>query len=140
MGRDMAGVSPRLSHADPLQLDPNWSCSVPLLAFEEALEQSVFRSGLTRADWLKRLAQQLHKPQLLPLLWLLPRGWKLAPADLPQRLQSLGGLVERELLTPALLAGVADALPHLLPNGDGAIARWRGTEERSLPTLSLIHI
>ena len=72
MGRDMAGVSPRLSHADPLQLDPNWSCSVPLLAFEEALEQSVFRAGLTRADWLKRLAQQLHKPQLLPLLWLLP--------------------------------------------------------------------
>ena len=136
MGRDMAGVSPRLSHADPLQLDPNWSCSVPLLAFEEALEQSIFRSGLTRADWLKRLAQQLHKPQLLPLLWLLPRGWKLAPADLPQRLQSLGGLVERELLTPALLVGVADALPHLLPNGDGAIARWRGTEERSLPTSS----
>ena len=31
---------------------------------------------------------------------------------------------------------MADALPHLLPNGDGAIARWRGTEERSLPTSS----
>ena len=134
MGRDMAGVSPRLSHADPLQLDPNWSCSVPLLAFEEALEQSVFRAGLTRADWLKRLAQQLHKPQLLPLLWLLPKGWKLAPADLPQRLQSLGGLIERELLTPALLAAVADALPHFLPEGDGAIGRWRGTADGSLPT------
>ena len=69
----MAGVSPRLSHADPLQLDPNWSCSVPLLAFEEALEQSAFRAGLTRTDWLKRLAQQLHKPQLLPLPGFCPR-------------------------------------------------------------------
>ena len=108
MGRDMAGVSPRLSHADPLQLDPNWSCSVPLLAFEEALEQSVFRAGLTRADWLKRLAQQLHKPQLLPLLWLLPKGWKLAPADLPQRLQSLGGLVERGLPIDTLQASDSD--------------------------------
>ena len=90
MGRPMASGSPLASVADPLQLDPDWSCSVPLLAFEDALDQSVFRSGLTRSDWLKRLAHQLHKPQLLPLLWLLPKGWKLAPADLPQRLQSLG--------------------------------------------------
>ena len=37
----MAGVSPRLSHGDPLQLDPNWSCSVPLLAFEEAFKRGL---------------------------------------------------------------------------------------------------
>ena len=78
MGRDMAGVSPRLSHGDPLQLDPNWSCSVPLLAFEEALEQSVFRAGLTRADWLKRLAQQLHKPHYCRCSGSCPRdgSWR----------------------------------------------------------------
>ncbi len=135
MGRPMASGSPLASIADPLQLDPDWSCGVPLLAFEDALDQSVFRSGLTRSDWLKRLAHQLHKPQLLPLLWLLPKGWKLAPADLPQRLQTLGGLVERELLTPALLGAVADALPHFL-NGEHAAAmgRWRGQQDADLPS------
>ena len=134
MGRNMAPGSPLFSVTDPLQLDPDWTCSVPLLAFEEALEQSVFRSGLTRSDWLKRLAHQLHRPRLLPLLWLLPKGWKLAPADLPQRVQSLGGLVERELLTPALLGAVADGLPHLLPEENGAIGRWSGAPEVNLPT------
>ena len=43
MGRPMASCSPLASIADPLQLDPDWSCGVPLLAFEDALDQSVFR-------------------------------------------------------------------------------------------------
>ncbi|MEN9767686.1 MAG: hypothetical protein RLZZ32_1646, partial [Cyanobacteriota bacterium] len=98
---------------DPLALESSWNCGVPLIGFEEALEQSVFRSGLTRSDWLQRLAHQLHRPQLLPLLWLLPRGWKLAPAALPERLRNLAGLLERGLLSPGLLAALADELTQV---------------------------
>jgi len=115
---DAAGVD---AAEDPLALDPHWSCSVPLLSFQEALAASVFRSGLSREAWLKRLAAQLHRPALLPLLWLLPRRWKLAPAQLPPRLQSLATLLEESLLSPALLAAVVDDLPHLLPATAGAV-------------------
>ena len=108
------------------------------MAFEQALEQSVFRSGLSRSDWLKRLAADLHKPQLLALLWLLPRGWKLAPAQLPQQLQALGSVVERGLLTPALLAALADDLPHLWPDADhaDALERWCSFDQPDLPQRS----
>ena len=94
----------RVCNSDPLALADPWNCPVPLIGFEAALERSVFRSGLSRSDWLKRLANDLHKPQLLPLLWLLPRRWTLSPAQLPPKLQALAGLLERGLLTPALLA------------------------------------
>jgi hypothetical protein len=110
---------------------------VPLTGLEEALERSVFRSGLSRADWLKRLAEECHKPQLLPLLWLLPSRWQLAPAQLPARLQALAGLLERGLLTPALLAALADDLPHLLPPSDGGqsdpVALWSSQGQPALP-------
>ncbi len=126
-----------MSTSDPLALETGWSCEVPLISFEEALELTVFRSGLTRADWLKRLAHQLHRPQLLPLLWLLPRGWKLAPAELPEQLQTLGGLLERSLLTPGLLAALADDLPHLLRAATTAQPTasdlWHGGDGTSLP-------
>ena len=126
-----------LPSGDPLALVEAWPSEVPLIGFSEALELSVFRSGLSRADWLKRLAADLHKPQLLPLLWLLPRGWKLAPAQLPPRLQALGGVLERGLLTPALLAALADDLPHLLPPpGEGranALDRWLSRDQPPLP-------
>jgi len=126
-----------MSTPDPLALETGWSCEVPLISFEEALELTVFRSGLTRADWLKRLAHQLHRPQLLPLLWLLPRGWKLAPAELPEQLQTLGGLLERSLLTPGLLAALADDLPHLLRAATTAQPTasdlWHGGDGTSLP-------
>ena len=111
--------TPRLSWSeDPLALDPTWTCSDPdltLLPLRQALEQSVFRSGLSRQQWLQRLAAQLHTPALLPLLWLLPRGWRLAPAQLPPRLQGLAGVLEEGLLSPTLLAALVDDLPHLLP-------------------------
>ena len=71
---------------DPLQLDPAWPSAVPLIDLETALEQSLLQSGLSRQDYIKRLAQDLHKPRLQPLLWLLPRRWRLAPAQLPQQL------------------------------------------------------
>lgn len=126
-----------LSNADPLALVEGWPCEVPLTSFEQALERSVFRSGLSRADWLKRLATELHKPQLMPLLWLLPRQWKLAPAQLPARLQALGGLLERSLLTPALLAALADDLPHLWPQASkgpsDAVALWSSSGGAELP-------
>ena len=130
-------MAPLLPTTDPLALVEGWSCEVPLTGLSEALEISVFRSGLSRADWLKRLAADLHKPQLLPLLWLLPRGWKLAPAQLPARLQALGGVLERGLLTPALLAALADDLPHLLPPPQAqrpdALDLWRGADHPALP-------
>ena len=127
----------RASNSDPLALDDQWSCPVPLLGFEAALERSVFRSGLSRSDWLKRLANELHKPQLLPLLWLLPRHWSLSPAQLPPKLQALGGVLERGLLTPALLAALADDLPHLLPapkpDQPNALSLWSSSHRPPLP-------
>ena len=126
-----------LSDADPLALIEGWPCEVPLTSFEQALELSVFRSGLSRADWLKRLAGELNKPHLLPLLWLLPRQWKLAPAQLPIRLQALGGLLERSLLTPALLGALADDLPHLWPEASAGpsnpVALWSSSGGAALP-------
>lgn len=120
--------SPDLSwHLDPLALDPGWPSPVPLLSLHQALEETVFRSGLSREAWLRRLAAQFNRASLLPLLWLLPRGWRLAPADLPPRLQSLAMLVQEGLLSPQLLAALVDDLPHLLPSagsGSGALALW----------------
>jgi hypothetical protein len=127
----------RVSNSDPLALADQWSCPVPLIGFEAALERSVFRSGLSRSDWLKRLANDLHKPQLLPLLWLLPRRWTLSPAQLPPKLQALGGVLERGLLTPALLAALADDLPHLLPapspDQPNALSLWSSSHRPPLP-------
>jgi len=124
--------------SDPLALSAQWPSQVPLTEFETALELSMFRTGLSRSDWLKRLANDLHKPQLLPLLWLLPRGWKLSPAQLPPKLQALAGVLERGLLTPALLAALADDLPHLLPaprEGQGdALSLWSNRHQPPLPS------
>lgn len=101
--------------SNPLALDPSWPSSVPLLDLDSALEQTMFQGGLTREELLRRLVADVQKPGLMPLLWLLPKRWKLAPAQLPIRLQGLAGIVERGLLSPLLLAALADDLPHLLP-------------------------
>ena len=73
---------------DPLQLDPHWPSPVPLIDLETALEQSLLQSGLSRQDYIKRLTQDLHKPRLQPLLWLLPRRWRLAPSKTAMSLKS----------------------------------------------------
>ena len=134
----MAPGAPLLQVADPLALRDDWPCPVALTPLERALEQSLLASGLSRAEWLKRLAARLHRPQLLPLLWLLPRGWKLAPAQLPARLRSLAEVLERGLLTPSLLASLADDLPHLLPSPGperpDALDLWCSRGQPSLPT------
>ena len=120
---------------DPLQLDPTWPSAVPLIDLETALEQSLLQSGLSRQDYIKRLAQDLHKPRLQPLLWLLPRRWRLAPAQLPQQLHGLAQLLERGLLTPSLLAVLGDEMAQLLPQPDQAttpLQMWRGDGEAHL--------
>ena len=121
---------------DPLQLDPAWPSAVPLVDLETALEQSLLQSGLSRQDYIKRLTQDLHKPRLQPLLWLLPRRWRLAPAQLPAQLHGLAQLLEQGLLTPALLAVLGDELAGLLPasgSGPTALKRWRGDEGGPIP-------
>jgi len=108
--------------SNPLALDPSWPSSVPLLDLDSALEQTMFQGGLSREALLRRLVADVQKPGLMPLLWLLPKRWKLAPAQLPIRLQGLAGIVERGLLSPLLLAALADDLPHLLPPTQPGIA------------------
>ena len=53
-------------------------------------------------------------------------------------LQSLASVVERGLLTPTLLAALADDLPHLLPaptaSAPTALELWAAQEDPSLPT------
>lgn len=52
---------------------------------------------------LKGLERSLHHRNRLPLLCLLPPHWRLAPAQVPERLSSLADLLEAQLLSPALL-------------------------------------
>ena len=121
--------------SDPLAIVQGWPSEVPLIPLEQALEQSLLQSGLSRQDYIKRLAQDLHKPRLQPLLWLLPRRWRLAPAQLPQQLHGLAQLLERGLLTPSLLAVLGDEMAQLLPQPDQAttpLAMWRGDGETHL--------
>lgn len=121
--------------SDPLAIVEAWPSEVPLIPLEQALEQSLLQSGLSRQDYIKRLVQDLHKPRLQPLLWLLPRRWRLAPAQLPQQLHGLAQLLERGLLTPSLLAVLGDEMAQLLPQLDQAntpLERWRGAGESSL--------
>ena len=136
----MGLLAPRESpseQGDPLALAADWPCPTPLISLQEALEQSVGRSGLSRQEWLRQLARTLNHPALLPLLWLLPKGWRLAPAALAPRLQPLAGVVERGLLTPTVLAALTDDLPHLLPpaapTAPTALALWAAADSPPLP-------
>ena len=121
-----------LAADDPLAIDPGWAGThapgLSLTGLEPALESTLLRSGLSRQELIERLAADLNKRALLPLLWLLPRRWRLAPAQLPARLQTLAGVLERGLLNPLLLAALADDLPHLLPAPAqaslSAVERW----------------
>lgn len=114
---------------DPLRLDPAWPRPPPLLPFEEALDFTLLQRGISRDALLRRLAADVRLPGLQPLLWLLPRRWRLAQADLPERLRTLAGVLERGFLSPALIATLADDLPHLLPSPQekqrSALHRWQ---------------
>ena len=121
---------------DQLRLSPEWGQRVedgtalaPLLALDEALELSNLRRGISRDAFLKDLLRDLHHQQLIPLLMMLPRRWKVGQASLPEHLRTIGNLLETGLISPLLLATLADDLQHLLPPSPkgqqrGAIDRW----------------
>lgn len=100
---------------DPLALGPDWRDPLPLIGLDEALERSLLASGLSREAWIARLLQDVEQPLLHPLLWVLPRRWRLAPAALPPRLQGLSSLLQQGLISPVFLAALVDDLAHLWP-------------------------
>ena len=123
---------------DLLALSSQWGAReedrtalAPLLPFPAVLEDSWLRRGIQRDAFLRELLQGLHQRRLIPLLAMLPRGWRLAPAALPEKLRGLGSLLEEGLVSPTLLAALADDLQHLLPmsdpdnaSGTTALSRW----------------
>tara|TARA_B100000482_G_scaffold102368_1_gene73725 strand:+ start:150 stop:1640 length:1491 start_codon:yes stop_codon:yes gene_type:complete len=121
---------------DLLRLSASWGQSAedgtdlaPLLALDEALEQSSLRHGISRDAFLKELLSDLHHQRLIPLLLMLPRHWRGQSASLPEHLRSFGSLLENHLVSPLLLATLADDLQHMLPavskpSALGALDRW----------------
>ena len=65
---------------DLLEISTSTQFEVALISLEAALERSLLQSGLSREDYLRRLVVDLQHPRLQPLLWMLPRRWRLAPA------------------------------------------------------------
>ena len=129
---------------EPLALGAGWSDPLPLISLDNALERSVLSSGLSREALLQRLLADVGNPLLHPLLWVLPRRWRLAPAWLPPRLQGLGALLQQGLISPVFLAALVDDLAHLWPPvadpAATALALWQSEtlcwhgQQLSLPT------
>ena len=121
---------------DQLRLSPAWGRSpqdgtalAPLIALDDALEQSSLRHGISREAFLHGLLSDLHHQRLIPLLLMLPRRWRRQHANLPEHLRSLGSLLENNLVSLLLLATLADDLQHMLPalsepSGLSALQRW----------------
>lgn len=113
---------------EPLALGPDWHDPLPLISIDEALELSLLASGLSRETLLTRLFEDVDQPWLHPLLWVLPRRWRLAPAALPPRLQGLNGALQEGLVSPVFLVALVDDLTHLWPPEPAApstaISRW----------------
>ena len=105
---------------EPLALGPDWHDPLPLISLDEALELSLLTSGLSREQLIDRLLADLGHPALHPLVWVLPRRWRLAPAALPPRLQGLSALLQQGLISPVFLAALVDDLAHLWPPPAGA--------------------
>lgn len=114
---------------EPLALGPDWHDPLPLISVDEALELSLLASGLTREALITRLLKDVDQPWLHPLLWVLPRRWRLAPAALPPRLQGLNAALQEGLVSPVFLVALVDDLTHLWPTGpvsrSSAISRWQ---------------
>ena len=114
---------------EPLALGPDWHDPVPLVSLDEALERSLLSSGLSREQLVARLLADLGNPVLHPLVWVLPRRWRLAPAVLPPRLQGLSALLQQGLISPVFLAALVDDLAHLWPPREGgaptAVQLWQ---------------
>lgn len=105
---------------DPLTLGPDWHDPLPLISLDQALERSLLATGLTREQLITRLLADVGHPVLHPLVWVLPRRWRLAPAALPSRLQGLSVLLQQGLISPVFLAALVDDLAHLWPPADAA--------------------
>jgi hypothetical protein len=105
---------------DPLTLGPDWDDPLPLISLDQALERSLLVTGLTREQLISRLLADVGHPLLHPLLWVLPRRWRLTPAALPSRLQGLSALLQQGLISPLFLAALVDDLAHLWPPVDAA--------------------
>ena len=127
---------------DPLGLDPAWVGAPTLIALEEALTHDLLASGLSRQEFIRRLLARVHHSSLIPLLWLLPRRWRLTPAELPESLRDLGVVLSDQLLSPLLLASLFDELCHLLPPPDraqpSALELWRGGREAMPSTIAAL--
>ena len=93
------------------------------------LETSSLRRGISREQLLSELLRDLDHRRVIPLIGMLPRGWRMAPAVLPERLRGIATLLEDGLLSPLLLAALADDLQHLLPTAENqplsALELWR---------------
>ncbi len=107
---------------DLLRLSATWGQSAEdgtdvarLIALDAALEQSSLRRGISRDAFLKELLSDLRHQRLIPLLLMLPRRWRGHSASLPEHLRNLGSLLESTLVSPLLLATLADDLQHMLP-------------------------
>jgi len=100
---------------EPLTLGPDWQDPLPLISLDQALERSLLVSGLSREQLINRLLADVGHPLLHPLVWVLPRRWRLAPAALPSRLQGLSALLQEGLISPVFLAALVDDLAHLWP-------------------------
>lgn len=105
---------------EPLALGADWHEPLPLIGLDEALEHTLLHTGISREALLGRLLADLGQPLLQPLLWVLPRRWRLAPADLPPRLQGLSAVLQQGLISPVMLAALVDDLAHLWPLQQGA--------------------
>lgn len=118
---------------EPLALDPSWHQDPPLISLDEALERSALDRSLSREELIKRMLADVAFSALHPLLWILPRRWRVAPAELPAHLQALSTLLQEQLLSPVLLAALIDDLNHLLPpvtTGRTALERWQADSVR----------
>ena len=107
---------------NPLALSQSWGQdehddihTAQLIALEEVLETSSLRRGISREQLLSELLRDLDHHRVIPLIGMLPRGWRIAAAVLPERLRGIAILLEDGLLSPLLLAALADDLQHLLP-------------------------
>lgn len=114
---------------EPLALGPDWHDPLPLISLDEALERTLLSNDLSREALIKRLLADVGQPLLHPLLWVLPKRWRLAPASLPPRLQGLSALLQQGLLSPVFLAALVDDLAHLWPPAAEAaptpLQRWQ---------------
>lgn len=122
---------------DPLKLSDRWgevqedgTDIAPLLSFEQALESTCVRRNISRDDLLKSALTNLNHQRLIPLLFMLPRRWRAQPAALPRGLRHLGGVLEHGLMSPLLLAALADDLQHLISRGGNERAARNNAMER----------